>query len=1343
MILPKTLFMPTVRVEYPLVFLVLCFAAGVTPLYAQNLTLIAVDPANGIPGSAAGVMATGFTDSAVAPPVNISLAAQVGGTVLTVPATVQGTGVGRNITFIVPPGPSGLYSVTVSGAGLTSNNSVIFSLTAVSPLTLIAMNPASGGPNLAVTLTAAGFQAGIPVSAMAVVFTPASGPGIIIPATVQGAGTARTLNFIIPGGFAAGVYAVGASGAGFASTNTLPFTVTGPASFTLNPVTGIQGTTVMVTIIPTNTSFPIGTTARFGPGISVGGAPEGQFGAVMVQPNGTAIATLVISADASIGARTVDVNGQDAISQPGAFSVTSSVKSLTLISINPNSGVANTLVSVTATGFDAGVGAPPFTIDLTPQGGGVPVNVPATVQGTGVQRILSFVVPAIAAGPYTVSAFGTGYISANSLPFTVTAPTPQITSVSPNAAQQGQSLSVTITGTDTNFSAQSVVSFGAGISVNSVVFSSPTSLTASLAVASNAPVGLHDVTVTTGATSVTGAGLFNITDAPPQQLISATPSSGQVGQTLSVTILGSNTSFTSASTVSFGPGVTVNSVAFNGPTSLTVNVSIASNAAAGPRDLTVTTGGVPLTGSGLFTVVALPAQITQIQPNSGEQGQSLLVTITGSNTNFSAQSTVSFGPGITVTSISATSATRLTANINIAAGATPGLRDVTVTTNGTPVPGANLFTVIARAPALTSISPSTATQGQTLNVTLIGANTSFAQGSSQVSLGAGITINSVTVTSPTSIVANITIAPQAALGERTVSAITGVEAVSLAPGFSILQIGTGPAGPLTCTANAGVPPLLRAEGFTELTGDIVIVCTGGTAGQTSSVNLQLFLNTPITSRIIEGQSEALLIVDEVATAAYRALPAQGDNSIVWPNVQVTAPGADGQRVFRITNVRSNAVSVGIPTTLVPGQVIAFLSASPGNSLPIGRPQLVVGYVQPGLKFDVTNCNATSGVTAQFVQCSGENSMGIRDLINGTNGNMQFAVRFTEGFHTAFKPQLSPGQVPSTPGAVYNSESGFLRTPDLPYSVGGADSGTRLVARFTNLPSGARLFVTTGPSFGSTQGLNAVFVRVGPNGEGTSQPAPNVTTASATLFCAAAGTEGISASEILVTKGSATAVWEIAAANPAVLESAVFGVGVAYAPDTPNHLPGVGQSFVSGNFAPFYTSNPAAGQMSASLPIPRFVDAPQTANAFRVDACVTNLLFPYVTNQADFDTGIAISNTSRDSFGNVGRLQSGLCTITYFGSSPSGPAPPAQTTNAAIDAGSTMSFVLSSGGSHGIVATPGFQGYLIVRCDFRYGHGFAFITDGRIGAARVAEGYLALGMDAGTPSRGSSSEVLQH
>jgi hypothetical protein len=60
-------------------------------------------------------------------------------------------------------------------------------------------------------------------------------------------------------------------------------------------------------------------------------------------------------------------------------------------------------------------------------------------------------------------------------------------------------------------------------------------------------------------------------------------------------------------------------------------------------------------------------------------------------------------------------------------------------------------------------------------------------------------------------------------------------------------------------------------------------------------------------------------------------------------------------------------------------------------------------------------------------------------------------------------------------------------------------------------------------------------------------------------------------------------------------------------------------------------------------------------------------------------------------------------------------------------------------SGGIPATPGFEGYIIAQCAFQYAHGFAFITD--VGAQKLAEGYLALILDAPIVSRGSTSETL--
>jgi hypothetical protein len=70
-----------------------------------------------------------------------------------------------------------------------------------------------------------------------------------------------------------------------------------------------------------------------------------------------------------------------------------------------------------------------------------------------------------------------------------------------------------------------------------------------------------------------------------------------------------------------------------------------------------------------------------------------------------------------------------------------------------------------------------------------GLFTNFAAGTSQVSFGAGVTVNSVSVTSSTNLTAQITVLATAALGPRTVTVTTGIQVVSFANGFTV-QPGT-------------------------------------------------------------------------------------------------------------------------------------------------------------------------------------------------------------------------------------------------------------------------------------------------------------------------------------------------------------------------------------------------------------------------------------------------------------------------------------------------------------------------------------------------------------------------
>jgi hypothetical protein len=72
--------------------------------------------------------------------------------------------------------------------------------------------------------------------------------------------------------------------------------------------------------------------------------------------------------------------------------------------------------------------------------------------------------------------------------------------------------------------------------------------------------------------------------------------------------------------------------------------------------------------------------VTSVDPNTGNQDQTLDVTIAG--TGFTGGTLDSFGDGITINSSTVDSDTQITANITIDPGAILGTRDVTVTTPG-------------------------------------------------------------------------------------------------------------------------------------------------------------------------------------------------------------------------------------------------------------------------------------------------------------------------------------------------------------------------------------------------------------------------------------------------------------------------------------------------------------------------------------------------------------------------------------------------------------------------------------------------------------------------------------
>jgi len=571
----------------------------------------------------------------------------------------------------------------------------------------------------------------------------------------------------------------------------------------------------------------------------------------------------------------------------------------------------------------------------------------------------------------------------------------------------------------------------------------------------------------------------------------------------------------------------------------------------------------------------------------------------------------------------------------------------------------------------------------------------------------------------------------------------------------------------TCVASVANPFDERAEGVTEQAGDITLACTGGTPTAAGAVipgvNISIAGNTAITSRLLNTttqQSEALLLVDEPntaisgfglsicpvptsttsvtgcvmtgtglgggstsptynpaggpgTTARYNGFQGTqvGTNIITFLGVPFDPPAAGTTLFLRITNVRMNVSALGAPAAGVFSTVQSLLSISASAGFSVNNPTQVVGNVRRGLVVGaITVAGSTSTTLTPLQQCTGTSTSTFPSVEQ---------INFSEGFASAFKLRLPPGGTPalSIPGNFQNSESQFI--PPQNTAIGQADFATRIKITFNNLQTGVSIFVPV--TVNSAQLFSA--------GVPTSTLTLTSTEAGGFSAVGALGTSGVPTNfaQLTVTSGSAIAVYEVSsqlsvvgvAGSPAVnqststVESFAVPVAISFTASPGTNSPGLGSSTVNVDFAPTtgsLTTAQAFGVTGGT--IPRFVPTSTASTGFTINACSTVLLFPFMSNLAGFDTGIALSSTSTDPFGTA--AQSGSCTMNFFGSNA-----PANFVTPIVASGTSYTNLLST-------VAPGFQGYMIAQCRFQYAHGFAFITDGFGGPGRgLSQGYLAL------------------
>jgi len=534
---------------------------------------------------------------------------------------------------------------------------------------------------------------------------------------------------------------------------------------------------------------------------------------------------------------------------------------------------------------------------------------------------------------------------------------------------------------------------------------------------------------------------------------------------------------------------------------------------------------------------------------------------------------------------------------------------------------------------------------------------------------------------------------------------------------------------LNCNAPATPPSTLptnpielRSEGVTELVSDTVTTCAANAAAIQG--NVTAFISGSgvqgITSKSIGGGlTEATLqILDQAGVIAPVYYSGTVSGSQVTFGTSVT-PVTFPTYAFKIqiSNVRVN-VSGTYPN--VPQAVTETVFAGTQGVASLFNPvALTVGYIRNGLQVSgagtVTYTGAGSATAGTAAGAVGILPFAVQTfpVCTATAAGPAFSVNVAELFAGAIKTQVPtiPNIALGSPANIPGSEQGSLVGPKpvgasgnaLPATVGTANFGTRIKFVFGGIPAGVTLTVPN-----SIVGIGGLTMTLHTGAE------------TATLAPAAAGTTTLPAG------ATATAIYEATVADLTNIKSFVLPVAVTFTAN--GVIAPAGPITVTTSYAPS-PATPGASVPATIPTIPYFANTGTVLNASAFTVCQTTLLFPFVTNQLGFETGLAIANTGLDNLGaagaSVAKGQAGACTFNFYGSiAGEGGAQPATPAAAnfpkvgTIVTGTTHADVMTN-----VVGGP-FQGYAIAVCPFLYAKGYAFIASGLTTPSGVVQGYVA-------------------
>lgn len=407
--------------------------------------------------------------------------------------------------------------------------------------------------------------------------------------------------------------------------------------------------------------------------------------------------------------------------------------------------------------------------------------------------------------------------------------------------------------------------------------------------------------------------VFQLRAPPPATVSTLTPNSLAQGATSNIVVTGTSVSGSgwfdtepgmNRLAASFsGTGITVNSVTFTNPTSITLNVTISGSATTGARNLTITNpDGQFLTANNVLTITTggsnpVPT-LTSINPTSAIAGGSAF-TLNLTGTNFVSGSIVRWnGSNRTTTFIASTS---LQASISAADIATAGSVTVTVfnPAPGGGTSGGQTFTINNPVPTTTSINPTSVTAGGSA-FTLTVNGTNFNTQSVVRFNGSNRT---TTFISATQLQASITAADIANAGTASITVFNPTP-------------GGGTSGGQTLTINNPVPTTTSISPTSTTAGGVAFTLTvNGTGFNTQSI-VRWNGSNRTTTFVSATQLQASITAADIANA--------GSATVTVFNPTPGGGTSNGQ-AFTINNPAPN------PTTLVPSSAI---SAGPGFVLTV-------------------------------------------------------------------------------------------------------------------------------------------------------------------------------------------------------------------------------------------------------------------------------------------------------------------------------------------------------------------------------------------------------------------------